>query len=179
MDDRLTWTQYLRQYALPLLMIAAVITVLLSEGADVWREFGRWRLERADVTEWLEYHSVEFVRELPEARGGLGALQMRSTVTVHRDVRLSFDDTLRCEPDGNDRIEMEYVSANPPTAAFSSPRGPERVTPWRYNADYPRDPNAVCVVRSNIMATVGDVSKVITIETAPFTPATGDYSGGP
>jgi len=165
-----TWGEYIRQNWLALFAVLAIVSVLISEGSEAVSEVHRWWIKQQPTADWIEYHSVEFVRELPDARAGLGALQMRSTTTVSEPVALMFEDTLRCSANGVDAYE--FVSQNPITSSLPDPH-PRRPSLWRFNADYPRDPDVSCTVRSVITATRSGVEKTIVIETEPFHP-TGD-----
>lgn len=149
-------------------MYVTALTVFLVLGFVVDRgldRFAEFRLQRQDVSEWVEYHDLAFVEEAPDDRGGLGALRLVSTLTTRRRVHLGFVDTLYCVGADTD-AGFEFVSQNPETSSFVAEPEGRHETPWLYNADYPYGRR--CRIESTITATIDDVEKVFQIQTPVF-----------
>ncbi len=165
MDSRRpSWRQHFagnwRSYAATMLLVAVAL-IVLRQG---YREFDRWQLERADATDWLEYHEIRYLGEDPDGRAGLGSLRFVSDRTLYRDVQLRFIDTLRCRP--ADGQPFEFVTQNPVTESFRAEADKRRDVRWLYNADYPV--GRECEMQSTIEATVHGVTKRLQVTSDLF-----------
>lgn len=91
-----TWVEHVRFQWRGYVMAIAVMVALAGAAASARSGVERLILERQDVTEWVEYAEVRYLTTDHGARGGLGALHMSSTFTVHREVEMTWRDELRC-----------------------------------------------------------------------------------
>lgn len=153
---------YLKHNSVAMAVLCAVIMFALLAGEEAYRLV----LRTQPTDRWIEYHSVNFVAEEPDARDGLGGLRFISDAQIKRSGLVEWNDVLRCRT--SDVEEFVFFASYSSDAEL--PKGPRRESPWVFNGPYPRDPEALCFVTSSISITDFEVTKKVTILTDVFSP---------
>ena len=153
------WIAYLSTYGLRWLALAALFVIALQSAAFAWTAANHWWLERTPVSEWVQYHSVEFQRVQTNPPG----LVMESDVTWHVAAEVSYTDDLRCiDPETEQEVLLKRVSW-PPAARDQLGRSSNL---WTLGVTPPI--GGTCRVTSVVTIERDGVVKLLPVTSPPF-----------